>query len=345
MSYQSELIASMTRRMGMKQASAESFNEFTIRVIYSALGEWIKTATYDTTLLFDDSPEDKSNASKHHITKKVTQILDAYLSLFPEIKDYFINETRSSKDCIVEFRKHLIESGMLVSAMSNSLQYPEMKAAEVAPNLYLCRGKANKLPIIIGFGAYYLDISSEYIISIDEMFNLSQESAEEFLERYLSLIENNFRTEEYLPSGREYFNCSVSSAMYKSWSPDYPDTQYVTLYRDNMDMYGVIRKTEDGFFQTSAIPSSFVKLQDIRRLIYGLWAKEKRSPTVYVEQKGAICYVRLPSHLPKKEQDLFYLIGWPRYNYRNKTQYVIPTMLMPFVEKLLQPLNLEVEYK
>ena len=110
-------------------------------------------------------------------------------------------------------------------------------------------------------------------------------------------------------------------------------------------MYGVIRKTEDGFFQTSAIPSSFVKLQDIRRLIYGLWAKEKRSPTVYVEQKGAICYVRLPSHLPKKEQDLFYLIGWPRYNYRNKTQYVIPTMLMPFVEKLLQPLNLEVEYK
>ena len=132
----------MAADMGISSYSGEDVNATRSRITYSAIGEWIKASAYDTNIKEGESKDiEEVGATKNHITRKCGKILAAYLDLYPDLRDWYypasVDETFNP---ITEIRSRQLAAGVLVSALENSLQFPQEKCAQVADDLYLYRG-------------------------------------------------------------------------------------------------------------------------------------------------------------------------------------------------------------
>lgn len=136
------LYVRMANDMEISLSSDEDINATKSRIIYSAIGEWIKASAYDTDIREDDSEGiDEIGATKNHITRKCGKILAAYLDLYPNLKSWYypisVDETFNP---VTEIRNRQIAAGVLVSGLEKSLQFPQEKCTQIADNMYLYRG-------------------------------------------------------------------------------------------------------------------------------------------------------------------------------------------------------------
>ncbi len=342
----SSLIQSMRTDLAIHSYATESAKSYCSRVTYSGLGEWIKTAAYDKFVEDDSDYDKKEGASKQHITLKIQKILDSYIEIMPSINTWYYPESKKKPiPPIQEIRDRIYISGSLVSNKMNTLQYPPAKCTKISDSLYLYRGDIHQSPdCVIGLGTYVKDKGDIPEVELAEMFNLPKEPANIIVDNYLQNIKSKFIQSNYQPESREYFNFNSSEAMSKSWSRDYKNQNEVTVYRDNYTDYGLIQ-TVDGVYNTSAFPSSYVNQLEIRRFIYGLWYKTNHAAKVKIKKQDTLCSIRLPSHLPAKEQSVLYLLAWPSNDIMDKTEYIAPIEVLPVIEKLFKGLCMDVIYK
>ncbi|MDD3915010.1 MAG: hypothetical protein PHF76_10230 [Bacteroidales bacterium] len=336
----------MRTDLAIHSYATESAKSYCSRVTYSGLGEWIKTAAYDKYIEDDSDYDNTGGASKSYITSKVQEILNSYIEIIPIIKTWYYPESEKHPVLpIQEIRDRIYISGFLVSNKMNTLQFPPAKCTKISDSLYLYRGDIHRSPdCVIGLGTYVKDKGDIPEVELAEMFNLPKKPANIFVDDYLKNVRSKFIQSDYLPESREYFNHHSIGAISKSWSHDYKNQNEVTVYRDNYNDYGLI-KTIEGVYNTSAFPSSYIDLLEIRRFIYGLWYKTNHAAKVKIEKHDTLCSIRLPSHLPAKEQSVLYLLAWPSNDIMDKTEYIAPIEVLPVIEKLFKGLCMDVIYK
>ena len=350
-----ELIADISVDLGIFSSLEESQELYLSRLIYSALGEWVKTAACDIVHgVAEISDEELSTgASKHHITKKIKGILDAYISNFPEIKDWFFPDENAQP--AHEIRNRLISSGQLVSDKENRLQFPPEKCCKIADDFYLLRGYYGDKEIwSVGLGVYVADKENIPEVSFSEFFNLTEKPANEFLLDYVQSISSRFKPVTVSPGTREYFNPYSFTTLSKSWESTPNLKLAVTVYRDNQSDYGFIRQN-DGKLESCPIPSAYIKLHDIRRFLYGLRYMSGNPLRVRIkegdyrlDEDGEEKFVyrfRFPSHLPQKEMTALYSLGWPVRNINDKTEFLIPESSLHQVKYICQSLCMEIKYE
>ncbi|MDD2285034.1 MAG: hypothetical protein PHQ11_06515 [Paludibacter sp.] len=338
----SHLSKVMAEDMGIINYISELGDDSNNYILYSGVGEWIKTSTSDINYLDtpDEGEEIKARASKHHITLKCQKILKLYLDIYPNAVDWFYPSSNggSKKNPIVEIRNRLVKSGHLVSSIENTYQYPPLKCTKIMLNLYLYRGYIGKMPDhVIGLGSYVNGNNGIPEVDIMDMYRLPIEYADRYVEIYLKEIKNSFNKCDFLPPTRKYFNPYSPGPIYKSWVDTYNPNVKVTVYSDSNVDYGLI-KEEDGAYYTTAFPSEMIKQHEVRRFIYGLWALYRNQARAQIHKSGSMFTVKLPSFLPSRELNIMYMLAWPKRNIMDQIEFIAPLSILPIVENTLEHL-------
>lgn len=324
-----KLIDSISTDLGITAYNGESNASYHSRLFYSALGEWIKTAANDKML---------NGTTKQHITKKVEGILEIYLSLFPDAKEWFYPDEQSNP--VKEILNRLCLSGQLVSAKEDGLQYPPVKCCLIYDNFYLYRGYlGGHESISSGLGRYISEKGDIPEVDFDGYFNLIDEPANEFLKNYLESKYCSFTPVLNIPETREYFSTKLLESFANSWVSSYNSEMETTLYRDNHSDYGFIQQ-KDGDYEISQIPKSYVDLNDIQRFMYGLRAIHGQNEVVKIVNEGYLLKVTFPSFLPQKELNAVYSLGWPLRDINDKTEFIIPKISLSKINHLCKNLCL-----
>jgi len=339
------LHAKMAADMGITSFLDEDLNAALSRITYSAIGEWIKASAYDTNVKEDEKKDGHENkATKNHITRKCGKILEAYLDLYPDLNDWFYPATvNKAFNPVIEIRNRQLAAGALVSALETRLQFPQEKCTKTADNLYLYRGDTfHKKTQIIGLGNYIRTPDRVPVCSIEEMFLIPNLSAKDYVEQYVQIVSNKFAKSEKAPDTREYFDYLSPRAFWKSWVSSYPKRERLTVYRDSKWDYGLAR-IESGNLYTLALPQAVLETHDVRRFLYGIREIEQNPAQAKIKDMGSMIHIILPSHLPDLEQNLLYMMAWPRQNIMDRTEYISTKALLPTIKKLLENLNMRVK--
>lgn len=314
------------------------------RITYSAIGEWIKASAYDTDFK-EDSKESTSKvgATKNHITRKCKKILDAYLSLYPDLNYWYYPASIDEKfNPVIEIRNRLISSGVLLSGLENSLQFPQEKCAQVADDFYLYRGDTfHRKSQVVGLGSYICKPYQVPVYSIEDMYLIPYISAKDYVIRYVQKVSNRFIKSENTPETRKFFNYNSCSSFYISWDSSYPEGGKLTVYKDSELDYG-LAKIDSGELYTLAFPKAIIENNDVRRFMYGIRKIEQNPATATIKIIGSMILITLPSYLPAFEQNLFYMMAWPKKNIMDRTEYISKKILLPAIEKLLLTLDISV---
>jgi hypothetical protein len=338
------LYVRMANDMGISSFSGEDVNDTISRITYSAIGEWIKASARDTGVREDDSEViNEIGATKNHITLKCGKILSAYIDLYPELKNWYYPASVSETfNPITEIRNRQRAAGVLVSWLKNSLQFPQEKCTPIADNLYLYRGDTfYKKTQIIGLGNYISTPSQVPVCSLEDMYPIPHISAEDYVDRYVQRVWNKFIKSENAPVIRQYFDYHSSSAFSKSWDSSYPKSGKLTIYKDSESDFGLAR-IDSGEVYTLAFPEAVIQTQDVRRFLYGIRKIERNPAQAKIKNLGTMIQITLPSFLPDREQNLLYMLAWPKKNIRDRWEYISQITLLPTIEKILGNLNMMV---
>jgi hypothetical protein len=339
------LYVRMANDMWISPFSGEDVNATKLRITYSAIGEWIKASAYDTDVKEDDIEViEEIGASKNHITRKCGKILAAYLDIYPDLKNWYyptyVNETFNP---VTEIRNRQHAAGVLVSGLENSLQFPQEKCVQIADNLYLYRGDTfHKKSQIIGLGNYICTPDQVPVFSIEDMCLIPQISAKDYVERYVQKVWNKFVKSENTPDTRKYFDYLSPHSFSKSWGKSYPKGGKLTVYKDNESDYGLTR-IDKGELYTLAFPQAVFETQDVRRFLYGIRKIEQNPAQATIKDMGSMIQISLLSYLPDLEQNLLYMMAWPKRDIMDRIQYISKKILLPTIEKLLDNLNIVVK--
>lgn len=339
------LFVRMATDMGISPFSGENVNVTISRITYSAIGEWIKASAYDTDVKENDSEViDEIGATKNHITRKCGKILAAYLDLYPDLKNWYyptdVNETFSP---VTEIRNRQLAAGVLVSGLENSLQFPQEKCTQITDNFYLYRGDTfHKKSQIIGLGNYICTPDQVPICSIEDMYLIPSISAKDYVEQYVQKVWNKFIKSENIPDTRKFFDYFSTRAFSESWVSSYPKSGKLTIYKDNELDYGLTRTDTEDLY-TLAFPQAVIETQDVRRFIYGIRKIVQNPAQATIKDMGSMIQITLPSYLPDLEQNLLYMLAWPKRNIMDRTEYISEKILLPAIERLLENLNIKVK--
>ena len=338
----SQLSKVMAEDMGIINYFSEMGDDSNNYILYSGVGEWIKTSTSDINYLDtpDEEEEIKVRSSKHHITLKCQKILKLYLDIYPNAVDWFYPSSNggSKKNPIVEIRKRLVNSGHLVSSIENTYQYPLLKCTKIKENVYLYRGYMGKTPDqVIGLGSYVNTNIGIPEVNIMDMYGLQSEYADRYVEHYLKEIKNSLKKCDYLPSTRKFFDPFSTGPISKSWVDVYNPNVKFTVYNDNREDYGLI-KQEDGTYYTTAFPKQIIKQKEVRRFIYGLWCLYGNQARAQIHKSESMFTVKLPSSLPSRELNMMYMVAWPKRNIMDQIEFIGPLSVLPIVGNILDHL-------
>lgn len=337
------LSMAMSEDMGMFDYDTELGDIFNNYILYSGLGEWIKTSTSDTNYL--DTPDEdggrEGRASKHHITLKCQKILKSYLDIYPNVADWFYPDSNNEKkkSPIPVIRDRLIAAGHLVSSIGNTIQYPPLKCTKIMKDLYLYRGYIGEMPDqVIGLGSYIDDNIDIPEVNIMNMYGLESEYADRYVQAYLEEIKYSFKKCDFPSPTRKYFDPYSSGPISKSWVEKYNPYVKATVYKDSEKDYGLVKKEEDGTYYTSAFSKGMINQNEVRRFSYGLWSLYGKQARAQINISEPIFTVKLPSSLPSRELNVMYMLTWPKRDIMDQIEFVAPLSVLPIVQDILEHL-------
>lgn len=334
----------MAQGMGISRFSCEDENAYIARILYSAISEWTKTTVLDRSPEVEDEECDAGDTryTKHHVTRKCNIILSTYLDLYPDVVKWFYPKNKPDIQPTKEIQKRLEFSGFLVSGPENTIQLPPDKYAQVAKDLYLLRGTSfGKDGEIHGLGWYVDRISEQNVYSLEELFLISQIDAKDTVLEYSRFAEGKFRLNSTMSDARTYFDPLSGRIFSESWEQSLCHPWELTVYRNNIFDYG-LAKQEKGEIYALAFPDHIIKMQDVRRFMYGLRYLSQNPEHAIITTYDDAIKIKLNSFLPGREGMLFYMIAWPVRNIMDKTEFITSPVFLPIITKLLENLNIKV---
>lgn len=332
------IIDLIAKDLKIKKYNEEKIENYIARVIYSAIGIWIRTVTLDEDVFHDNYS--KPGVSKIHINNRVKPFLENILEVYPEVLNWF--KYTKGKGVIEIIRDRLYKAGELVDVgYKTDLSLPIYEEGKLNDEYKIIRGMSiEKFNKSIGLGQ--IDINDKNENDIFEFLGLCNKNSEEILEEYL----RNAIWSEYQAEDCEYFNKYSKETLSKCWEKEYDlKDGDITLYRifsnGYSNEYGFVkRKNKKLYF--SYITNYFISKYEIIRFMYALKKKSNISILSYFKHydESELTWVKLNNILPSKEYNILMLIGWPKNNIEDGFNFIIDRSCWNFVEKMLSNLGI-----
>lgn len=334
----SSIIDLIAKDLKIKKYNEEKIENYRARVIYSAIGIWIRTVTLDEDTFHDNYS--KAGVSKIHIKNRVTPFLENILEIYPEVLNWF--EYTRGKGVIEIIRDRLYKAGELVDVgYETDLSLPIYEECKLNDEYKIIRGMSvDKFNKIIGLGQ--ININNKNENDIFEFLGLSNKNSEEILKEYL----NNAIWSELKGNDYEYFNKYSQKTLSKCWEKEYClEDGDITLYRTFSNVYsseyGFVKRNNNKLY-FSYITNYFMSNNEIRRFMYALKKISNTSALAYFKHydESKLTWLKLNNMLPSKEYDILMLIGWPKNNIEDGFNFIIDRSCWSFVEKMLSNLGI-----
>lgn len=328
----------IAKDLKIKRYNEEKIENYRARVIYSAIGIWIRTVTLDEDAFYDNYS--KPGVSKIHIKNRVTPFLENMLEIYPEVLKWF--EYTNEKGVIEIVRDRLYKAGELVDVgYETDLSLPIYEECKLNDEYKIIRGMSiDRFNKIIGLGQ--IDINDKNENDIFEFLGLFNKNSEDILEEYLNnAIWNESQGKDY-----EYFNKYSKKTLSKCWEKEYClKNGDITLYRifskEYSNEYGFVKR-ENNKLYFSYITDYLISEHEIRRFMYALKKESDTSILAYFKHydESELTWVKLYNMLPAKEYNILMLIGWPKYSIEDDFNFIIDRSCWNFVEKMLSNLGI-----
>lgn len=311
-----QLISEISKQLNIAETAG---TESLCKAIYSATGKMALASIWD-------HPEDEKFVSIQHFKKRAAQVLDAYLSIYPEAAHRFPSDRSGIIEDIYETYRR---NGFFYH--SSHRLYPAAPSTGGTGQCSLYRGVPPEKPCYMsGLGLYGVTKAAEHGQSAAEMFELQKQPLSDYLQEVLA---SNDWNEVGWPEDAEFLRLKPPfSRGYWQEKPDKVEIPSMARYGAPNKLY-VFYRWLNGHFEQKSIPSWRVDdfrtigqpgYGEYRRIACGLLeAAQKLPPVVVKSASNHTVSIKLGYRLPPAEEDFFKLYSWPiNFDITQKTPQV-----------------------
>lgn len=336
-----EIINLINCDLKIRRYEGEVEDQFIARVIYSALGVWIRTVTLDKEILGDDFAE--VGVSKIHINNRCKPFLDNMIEIFPSTRKWFYPEGNTRNPISITRERLFNIQEIINSGFATSLALPSYNECFVEDGVILTRGmkKDNSL---ISTGLGQIKISKKSCNNMDSVFafyNIENKISRDIIEQYLSVVKWR-KIDEFTG---EIFDIYSKKSFSNSWSTDLKlRNNEVSLYKYGIKDFGLIKMIEEEIYMCQ-IDTYLIDKYEIRRFMY-VFRENIGNKVVakYKKYEGErVVKLRLFNALPQKELDIIMLLGWPIRNINDTNNMIFNEKVWAIVSEILTNLGIELE--
>jgi len=333
-----DIIKQISNDLDICMLKGEEINQYNARIIYSAISFLMRASAMDSDLIEVDL---STGASKRHVLDKCTMLLEEYLNIYPDVKNWFYeNEQKSPIDTI---RSRMLRSGDLIE-----YGYKTGIALPANDEELLIAGICKVVGYPITFyggktsGICWIKLTPQ----IEYNENEDVESAVKFTQRFFSEINMVKKIDD---ERTEYFNpYRRISTLYQCWENQKPSLkgfEYILTRRNignNMYEY-YIEKVNEGISYIHKIDAFLIEQKENRRIMFGLRAIANNSIKAYFKLSGDLVKLTLRTQIPFQEERIIQSFGWPVRNINDTLNWLYPKELWGYISKQLINLNIILE--
>lgn len=341
------LIEAIATDLNTKKYEHETESQYHNRLMYCAIHAWIyANAVSDIRVNGEEKPIDVDIMS---IMYGVARVLDDYLILFPNSKEFFLSTVRDKQISPYAAISMLLHQLYLCNAIgkTSARRYSNIPLITNDFNpLYLERGGNNFLVckdnnlFYAGIGRWYTE-KPENIESTCEPIVFGFNNIP--INKWILQIGNNSQWSKqriganvfiYIPCGRAHG--------LKHWRP-YKETLvskfYFSIIRDEFYRFFLCRNN-NGIIEISVLNDWYNHSREIHRMLFGLDYLHKKPPQYAYNDFGDSIRLRLYSYLPPYEQAIISYCGWPENHADDKFNYTIDIRTWAIVKQALEKLGI-----
>lgn len=324
--------------LNIKRFSCEPENSYFSRLIYSAIGCWVLYCTGDKNIEEDTS---RYGVSKNYINRRCSKILNDFLEIYPQAKDWFFAGNITDCPDVIKFIRGIYEYlGYLIPAESDlSLILPKYREVVIEDGLVLYRG-ISKVSQMIGLGTYESakEARKEDVAHLFELFLIPNKRADEFVQEYLRKTR---WAVGIVSEDTQFFDYKSKKHLSGSWTDKWTQNT-ISIYKSSYVNYGFV-KFEEGQFYSSQFPDYIISENEVRRFMYGFKYINGVNMKAKLKKFSDVAVLKLYSGLPKKEMALLRILSWPVKNMQEMYNYYIPLEVINVIKSILENLCIEVE--
>lgn len=331
-----ELLAVMSRDMGINRYHNETEDSFVYRLCYSALGKWcLGTA--------QNSSGGIIGTTKHNQTIVLNELVERYSELFPGVGARLTDASNQQLSIAVHIRRVYEETGYLLANADNRNRVANYGRSIEIGNAALFFGIPCLPCIVNGLGMFadptaYRITPKEFLIRDDLTWG-------EFFEAQFNSID--FYDRDINTDELEFFNPQLNTSPSQSWRKAMVTDCTIARRSEFGPFYRVIRIADDEI-QYADEPISpqndnFTSYE-YRRLYFALKAYYGNPLKVFItRQDDEYATIRLGGHLPNREYYYLLLLSWPQNNTFDKTNFLVKRDLLPEISTALMNLGIEMQ--
>lgn len=331
-----KLITQMTNDLRIQQYQGEEPKHYYARLIYSALADWIRFCLYDETLNDDEMIGEKS---KRYVLKRGIEMLELFLSFFPECEAYFKNgEELAPKEVIQQIRNNMVRSGELIENKNHYIQILDQKYRQ-----YLGYGIYREFGISKIRDRYHVGLAQiKQSIRKDEIkIDITDPG------KLINWIIRNGKREKLEEFDRfEFFNPYIKDIPSKCWGRFQRNTNFenywlVRLKAKDGIRYGIIQNKYEDYI-ISWMDDRLITWHEERRIILGFRFLVNNKVRIGAKKIGEGILLSLGAWLPEKETILLQTYCWPYDNVFSKNKYIVPQNMWNYFKNLFIQLRIEI---
>ena len=311
-----QLISEISKQLNI---AGTADTESLCKAIYSATGKMALASIWD-------HPEDEEFVSIQHFKKRAAQVLDAYLSIYPEAgRHYPPDRSGIIEDVYETYRRN----GFFYH--SSHRLYPAAPSTGGLGECVLYRGAPLEQKCFMsGLGLYGITKAENQAQSAAEMFDMQKQPFSEYLQEVLA---SNDWNEADWPEDAEFL-CLNRSFTKRYWQakPDKAETPSMARYGAPNRLY-VFYRWINGHFEQKSIPTWRVddfrtigrtSDREYQRIACALLDMLHQLPAITVKStRNSTVKISVGYRLPPTEEDFLKLYSWPiNYDITQKTPQV-----------------------
>lgn len=336
----------IARSLNISRYKNESDERYYFRVVYSALGFWLRTLTVSSEY---NNKGYEEWVSKAYLHRRLQNVLDKYIEIESKLKrDIFISDQFDGLNFIrsVLLRAtDIIEVGFDSRVLNGNIEEWNVSTenAIVKGSLEIpLTGRATGLSWTIKRRFQEIDTNDIFM-----RFNIPVKPVSSLLKE--SISKANWEMVNDL-TRFEFFDAEKKRIFSGCWVDSLKSIKNEMTIARNISAVGTynycLLKREDDNYMVSYFSEyeQNVEIRDSQRLLYALKAKSTGKLPVRIKHFKNYSIYRFGSRLPVAENYLLHYIGWPLENIANKKEeFVVTTECCCLVDKIIKNLEMDVE--
>lgn len=336
------LVFTIAKDTKIKPYDGELQEEYLGRLVYSAMGHWLRVITLDT----GNQDGALRTKSKSYVFSRGTEILNNMILAMPECRKWFWNSynelQRKEEHPVRILRERMLNAGELIETdLKNNIGTPREYKKPLIENYER----------VLGLGSTIN--SDEFYIGVTRMKKSSTAwCGENTIVNSCEFLNWLKRTAKWETinniSEYEFFQPLSKAAPYKSWTNIFPNMKSgdivlgrIKHFNDLYEYY--LLKVEDNQIYIHKLSSVLNEFKEERRILLALRKISGNVMKSRAEVKKEVVILKLFCRLPLVEERIFETYCWPQKCINDKINYVVPIILWSYFRTILEALQIEVK--